>query len=84
MRYVKGMSCLTVSQYYFTAVLRSPEVISSLVSPDDIRDNIVTASVPSLVLDPLDRVIMDLFFFSSPFVNALRGHVGGSNLVAIS
>lgn len=84
MRYVKGMSSLTVSQYYFTVGLRSTKVISSSASPDNIRDNIVTVCVSGLVLDPFNGVIMNLFSFPYPFVAALRGNVGGSNSVAIT
>lgn len=81
---MKGMSSLAVSQYYFTAGLRSTTVISSLASLDDVRDNIVTVCRPGLALDPFSGVIVDLFAFPSPFVATLRGNVRGSNLVAVS
>lgn len=78
------MSSLTVSQYYSTLDLRSPEVISSLASPDLFRNNTEIVSVPGLGLDPFNGVIMNLFSFPSPFVVALRENIGGSTLVAVS
>lgn len=59
-------------------------MISSFTSPDSIRNNTEIVSMPGLGLDPFNGVIMNLFFFPSPFVVALRGNVGGSNLVALS
>ena len=84
MHYVKGMSSLAVSQYYFTAGLRSTTVMCSLTSLDNVRGSIVTVRMLGLVLDPFNGVTVDLFSFSSLFGVALRGNVRGSNLVAMS